>query len=304
MSVPHAKVIVNPAAGNHSTSRKWPRISKQLKEIGLSFDYEYAEGTGHAIELAKTAASSGYRYFIAIGGDGTLNEVANGILRSNGSDSTTLGIVGTGTANCFVRSVGIPHNYINACSQLTSPRRLLIDVGVVEYKSKGQPMQRYFLNTAGVGFDATVVGAAQRLPKYFGGTTPYVVGVPVSLLRYRNKLATLNLKDRTETTRVFGVVVANGRYYANGMLIAPQAELSDGFLDVVIIGDIDKFDVLKMLPMTYNGSHLKHPKISLEKVIDITIESPEQLLLHVDGELLGETSASFRLVPSVLSIVV
>ena len=304
MSIPHAKVIVNPAAGTPSTSRKWPRISKRLKEMGLSFDYEFTEGAGHAIELARAAASGGYRYLIAVGGDGTVHEVANGILRSTGSDSTTLGVVCTGTANSFVRSAGIPRNYINACSRLTSPRRLLIDVGAVEYKSKGQSVQRFFINMAGVGFDAAVVAAAQRLPKYFGGITPYLVELPAFLLGYRNKSATLSLKDRTETTRIFGVVVANGCCYANGMLIAPQAELSDGLLDAVIFGDIDKFDVLKMLPMLYKGSHLKHPKIRLEKVTDITIESSERLLLHADGELIGETPASFRLVPSALSIVV
>ena len=305
MSVPHAKVIVNPAAGTtYSTSRKWPHVSKRLSEIGLSFDYEFTEGVGHAIEIARAAASRGYRYLIAVGGEGTVNEVANGILRSTGSASTTLGIVGTGTANSFVRSAGIPRNYINACSQLTSPRRRLIDVGAVEYKSQGQPVQRFFVNMAGVGFDATMVEAAQRLPKYFGGITPYVVELPAFLLGYRNKSATLSLKNRTETARIFGVVVANGCCYANGMLIAPQAELSDGLLDVVIFGDIDKFDMLKMLPMLYKGSHLKHPKIRLEKVADITIESAERLLLHADGELLGETPASFRMVPSALSIVV
>ncbi len=304
MSIPHAKVIVNPMAGAHSTHRKWPRISKLLRHIGLSFDYEYTEGIGHAIELAKTAASNGYRYLVAVGGDGTVNEVANGILRSTGSDSTTLGIVCTGTANSFVRSVGIPRNYINACSRLTSPRRLLIDVGVVEYKSKGQSLQRFFVNMAGVGFDAAMVEAAQRLPKYFSGITPYVVELPASLVSYRNKSATLSLKDRTETTRIFGVVVANGCYYANGMLMAPQAELSDGLLDVVIIGDIDKFDMLRILPMVYKGSHLKHPKIRLEKVTNITIESSERILVHADGELLGEGPASFWLMPAALNIVV
>ena len=304
MSIPHAKVIVNPMAGAHSTHRKWPRISKLLRHIGLSFDYEYTEGIGHAIELAKTAASNGYRYLVAVGGDGTVNEVANGILRSTGSDSTTLGIVCAGTANSFVRSVGIPRNYINACSRLTSPRRLLIDVGVVEYKSKGQSLQRFFVNMAGVGFDAAMVEAAQRLPKYFSGITPYVVELPASLVSYRNKSATLSLKDRTETTRIFGVVVANGCYYANGMLMAPQAELSDGLLDVVIIGDIDKFDMLRILPMVYKGSHLKHPKIRLEKVTNITIESSERILVHADGELLGEGPASFWLMPAALNIVV
>ena len=132
------KVIVNPVAGARSTRRKWPLISKLLERIGLSFDFEYTEGVGHAIELAKEAASDGgYRYLVAVGGDGTVNEVANGILHSTAAESTALGIVSTGTGSDFARSVGIPRRYSDACSCLTSQRRLTIDVGVIECQSKG-----------------------------------------------------------------------------------------------------------------------------------------------------------------------
>ena len=162
MSVPHAKVIVNPVAGACSTRRKWPGISRLLKHVGLSFDHEFTEGRGHAIELAKTAASAGYQYLVAVGGDGTVNEVANGILHSTGASDTILGTVSTGTGSDFIRSVGIPRDYTSACSFLTSPRRLLIDVGVVEYTRNGQPLQRFFVNVAGTGFDATAVEATER----------------------------------------------------------------------------------------------------------------------------------------------
>ena len=108
MLMSHARVIVNPVAGGYSTRRKWPRISKRLKYGGLSFDYEYTDGVGHAIELARVAASGGYRYIVVVGGGGTVNEVANGILRLTGSGSIILGIKSTGTACSFVRSVGIP----------------------------------------------------------------------------------------------------------------------------------------------------------------------------------------------------
>ncbi len=191
MSIPYAKVIVNPVAGAYSTRRKWPRISKLLRHVGLSFDYEYTEGVGHAIELARAAASDGYRYLVAVGGDGTVNEVANGILHSTGSGDIVLGIVSTGTGSDFVRSVGIPRDYTSACSFLTSSRRLLIDVGIVEYKSKGQSLRRFFVNAAGVGFDAAVVEATERLPKYLGGTIPYLVEAPRSLFTYRNKSVVL-----------------------------------------------------------------------------------------------------------------
>ncbi|MDH5695748.1 MAG: diacylglycerol kinase family lipid kinase [Dehalococcoidia bacterium] len=304
MPAPHTKVIVNPVAGARSTRRKWPIISRLLKRIGLSFDFEYTEGVGHAIELARAAASNGYRYLVAVGGDGTVNEVANGILYSTGAASTSLGIVSTGTGSDFVRSAGIPRDYASACSTLTSSRRLSIDVGVVEYQSKGQTLQRFFVNAAGVGFDAAVVEKIERLPKYFGGTIPYVVGVVRTLFSYKNKPVVLNVENEVMTGRVLNVVVANGGYVGGGMHVAPQAELGDSLLDVVVIGDLGKFELLKELPTVYKGTHINHPKVRMKKATHITIESPELMLVYADGELLGESPASFWVMPAALSIVV
>ena len=304
MSIPYAKVIVNPVAGAYSTRRKWPRISKLLRLVGLSFDYEYTEGVGHAIELARAATSDGYRYLVAVGGDGTVNEVANGILHSTNSADTILGIVSTGTGSDFVRSVGIPRDYTRACSFLTSSRRSLIDVGVVEYRSKGQSLRRFFVNAAGVGFDAAVVEVTERLPKYFGGTIPYVVGLLRTLFGYKNKAVILGVGSKVEAKRILSVIVANGDYFGGGMHIAPEASLNDNLLDVVVIGDIGKFELLKALPTVYNGTHVTHPKVRMEKAAQITIESSERILVHADGELLGEGPASFWLVPAALNIVV
>jgi len=298
------KVIVNPVAGAYSTRRKWPIISKLLKRVGLSFDFQYTEGVGHAIELARAAASDGYRYLVAVGGDGTVNEVANGILHSTGAATTALGVVSTGTGSDFARSVGIPRDCATACSALTSPQRLSIDVGVVEYQNKGQTLRRFFVNAAGVGFDAAVVEKIERLPKFFGGTIPYVAGIVMTLFSYKNKPVVVKMGDEVESGRVLNVVVANGDYLGGGMHVAPQAELCDSLLDVVIIGDLGKFELLKELPTVYKGTHIYHPKVRVKKATHITIESPEPMLVHADGELLGESPASFWLIPAALSIVV
>ncbi len=304
MSKRYAKVIVNPVAGAYSTRRKWPRISKLLKHIGLSFDYEYTEGVGHAMELARVAISEGYPYLVAVGGDGTVNEVANGILSATGLQKTVLGVIGTGTGSDFIRSVGIPRDFTTACSFLTSSRRLEIDVGVVEYQSGGKSRQRFFVNAAGIGFDATVVEKTERLPKYFGGTIPYVIGLLSTLFGYQNKLVTLDIGNRVEEARILSVVVANGCYFGGGMNMAPQAELRDNLFDVVIVGDMGKFELLKALPTVYNGTHISHPKVRVEKVAKIKVDSSERILVHADGELLGEGPATFWLKPAALSIVV
>jgi len=304
MSALRTKVIVNPVAGAHSTRRKWRLISKLLSRVGLSFDFEYTEGVGHAIELARLAASDGYRCLVAVGGDGTVNEVANGILHSTNAATTALGIVSTGTGSDFIRSVGIPRDYATACSALTSSKRLTIDVGVVEYQREGQTLQRFFVNTAGTGFDAAVVKETERLPKFFGGTVPYVAGLLRTLLVYKNKPVVVRAGGEVESGRVLNVVVANGGYLGGGMHIVPQAELDDSLLDVAIIGDMGKLELLKELPKVYKGTHVNHPKFKMKKAANVTIESPEPMLVYADGELLGELPASFWVMPAALSIVV
>ena len=304
MSIPYARVIVNPAAGAYSTHRKWPRINKLLRHVGLAFDFEYTEGVGHAIELARAATSDGCQYLVAVGGDGTVNEVANGILHSTDSGNVMLGIVNTGTGSDFVRSAGIPRHYSDACSFLTSRRRLVIDVGVVQFRRNGQTLQRYFVNAAGVGFDATVAQATEKLPKYFGGTIPYLVGLVRTLFSYQNKPVVLNIENEVESRRILNVAVANGGYLGGGMHIAPEAKLDDSLLDVVIVGDIGKFELLKALPTVYKGTHVDHPKVSMRKARRIAVESPERILVYADGELLGEGPASFWLLPAALSVVV
>ena len=301
--MPHAKVIVNPVAGAYSTRRKWPIISRLLKYVGLSFDYEYTEGVGHAIELARVAAGKGYRYLVAVGGDGTVNEVANGLLNLTNATDITLGVISTGTGSDFIHSAGIPRDYASACSSLIGSRRLLIDVGVVEYRSRGQTLQRFFGNAAGVGFDARVVEATERFPKYLGGTIPYVAGILRCLFGYRNKSVVLGLGDKVESRRVLSVVVANGGYLGGGMHVAPEARLDDSLLDVMIIGDVGKFELLKAFPLVYKGTHVTHPKVRMEKATRIAIKSSERVLVHADGELLGECPASFWLMPAALSIV-
>lgn len=303
MSKLQARVIVNPVAGACSTRRKWPCISRLLKQIGLSFDYKYTEGVGHAKELAQAAVSAGYPYVVVVGGDGTISEVANGILSAPAND-TTLGVISTGTGSDFARSVGIPRSYVNACSLLISPKRLSIDVGVVEYKNKGQSLKRFFVNSAYIGFGATVVEATERLPKYFGGTIPYLTSVFRTLFSYRNKSVVLRIGDKVKSARILSVVVANGGYVGGGMHVAPEASLNDSLLDVMIIGDIGKFELLKALPTVYNGTHVTHPKVTMGRAAKVTIDTSERLLVSADGELLGEGPASFSIVPMALNLMV
>jgi diacylglycerol kinase (ATP) len=298
------KVIVNPVAGARSTRRKWPIISRLLERIGLTFDFNYTEGVGHAMELARVAASDGYRYLVAVGGDGTVNEVANGILHSPNTKTTALGVVSTGTGSDFARSAGLARDYTTACNNLASPRRLIIDVGVVEFQRDGKKQERFFVNSSGVGFDAAVVKETERLPKFFGGTIPYLAGMVRTLIGYKNKIIVLKVGDEEEHCRVLNVAVTNCNYMGGGMRIAPEAALDDRLLDVVVIGDFGKLEILKEFSKVYKGTHVNLPKVSIRKASEVAIESTEPMLVYADGELLGECPAAFRVVPAALSIVV
>ena len=306
MPVPYAKIIVNPVAGGSATGRQWPQISQRLRSGGLSFDWEYTSAAGQATELARAAADNGYGYIIAVGGDGTVNEVANGILGSPAASSTMLGLLSAGTSSDFAHCLGIPEDHDPACSLLLSGRKKVIDVGFVEYSSASRPQGRYFLNAANVGFGAAVVDSWKNIPSRSGQPITYALRVAAglgSLLRYDNREVTLDTESKVETIRGWAVVVANGRYFADRMLIAPQAKLDDGLLDLLVIGDVSKLEFLRLWPDLYKGSHIVHPKVMMKKVTTATVDSAKGMLVEADGELLGEGPVSFRVVPSALTVV-
>jgi diacylglycerol kinase (ATP) len=155
----YARVIVNPSAGAGKTARKWPQILNCLKNIGLSFEHDMTESTGHATELARSAADKGYEMVVSVGGDGTINEIVNGLFDSGNIGNVTLGIISTGTGSDYIRSVGLPCQFREACQHLISPKKLLVDLGLVEYANNGRTVKRLFVNFAGLGFDAEIVKA-------------------------------------------------------------------------------------------------------------------------------------------------
>ncbi len=298
----HAKVIVNPAAGANSTHRKWPGIQSLLKSLGLAFEFQFTEGRGHGIVLAREAAEEGFHHLVAVGGDGTVHEVTNGIMQTAMSNDTRLGIICTGTGSDLARTLNISHDVTQACSSLTNGRRRVIDLGLVKYTCKGKEEQRYFVNGAGIGFDATVVAAVNQMPKILGDLS-YLLGLLRTFLTYRNKSVTFKIGDKhAETAKMLSLVVANGEYFGGGMHIAPQAKLNDQCFDIVALGNFGKIELIRNLSRVYKGTHITHPKVRLEKDICISVESKHKLLVQADGELLGEGPASFSLLPSALCL--
>jgi len=299
-----AKLIVNPEAGAGRTRKKWPQISKRLKSIGLHFEHDFTEAPRHAIELAKAAVKQGYETVVSVGGDGTINEVVNGLYDSGALEDVSLGIISTGTGSDYIRTVGIPRHHQEACQRLLNSRKMLVDIGEVEYRNNGQVEKRLFVNFAGLGFDAEVVQATTQRFKTLGGLPAYLLGLLTTFLCYRNREITLRVDGEIVSKKVCTAVMSNGKYGGGSMFVAPDADITDGYFDVLTIDDISKPDLLWSLLRIYKGTHLTHPKVTMQRGREIEIDSAKQLLVQADGELLGETPARFRVLPSVLNVLV
>ena len=305
MSPLHAKIIVNPVAGAGRTRRVWPQIMGLFKGNGLRFDYSLTEARGHAIELASEAARNGYDMVVSVGGDGTINEVVNGLYASGNIKGNTLGIISTGTGSDYIRTVGVPRRYDEACKRLLETKRRTVDLGIVEYSDNGRQRERLFVNFAGFGFDAEIVRRTTQQFKALGSLPSYLMGLLTTLVSYRNKDISLKVDGETIEKRVCAVIMNNGKYGGGGMCAAPGADLADGLLDVLIIGDMSKPDLLASLPRIYKGTHLTHRKVMLKKAREVEVSCRKgRMQLQADGELLGEVPARFRVLPSALNVIV
>jgi len=299
----HTKFIVNPAAGAGRTARKWPHIMGLLRSIGLRFEHELTEAPGHAIELARAAASQGYQRVVSVGGDGTVNEVVNGLYQAGSLGEAVLGIISTGTGSDYIRTLGLPRPYEAACHCLMGSPKVSVDIGVVEHLKDGQMVKRLFVNFAGFGFDAEIVRRTSQGFKVLGATAAYLAGLFTTLVCYRNQRVSLSVAGEAVDGKVCTVVMSNGKYGGGGMLTAPGAELDDGLLDVLIIGDLSKPDLLRSLPRIYRGTHLAHPKVTLKRAGVVEVRSAAPLPLQADGELLGQVPARFYVLPAALQVI-
>jgi YegS/Rv2252/BmrU family lipid kinase len=239
-----------------------------------------------------------------VGGDGTINEIVNGIYAAGGMKDIELGIIGTGTGSDYIRTIGISRHYQESCHHLMNPMKKSVDLGLVEFINNGQTTKRIFANFAGLGFDAEVVKTTTKKYKNLGGKPAYLMGLLSTFATYNNRNIHITLNGQTEDRKVCTIVMSNGKYGGGSMLIAPEADPSDGLFDVLIIGDVSKLDLLWSLPRIYRGTHLTHPKVTLKRTKEVTISSDTKMSIQADGDLIGEAPARFVVLPSALNILV
>lgn len=309
-----ATVIINPESGGGATRDAWPRIASDLATHMGAFTPVFTTRVGQGIELAADAARKGAKLIVACGGDGTISEVANGILASG--TSAELGILPSGTGGDFRKTLGIPARSGDAATILRHGRTRRIDVGKVTFTtSDGETDSRHFLGVASFGMSAEVVGRVKegvpgwfpaKGPRWLSGRFSFGLAMAQTALKTEATHVVVQLDDDSALRMaVANLCIANGRYFGGGMKIAPNAKLDDGKFDVVSIGDLGAARILANAPRIYLGAHLGMSDVGhalAAKIFARPLHSEDMIQIEVDGELPGSLPASFQILPKALRV--
>ena len=301
-------VIVNPCAGNGRTAKIWPNIESALKQSIGSFQTEETSCQGDAILLTRQALDAGATRIVAIGGDGHLNEVLNGFIENDVqlNPQASLSFVMSGTGCDFQRSLGMSGKWQAAVEKLKDAQIRQIDVGKVSYTAPDKTRKiRYFDNIASFGLSGAVDHYIDnsKLGKYLGGTMLFLWATIKTVFTHPNQTIRYSIDDGPqEEIRTRLGLLANGRFFGGGMHAAPEAELDDGLLDLLMLKEISLAKFLRHLPKIYKGTHLKLPEIFYQKVRKFTAQSSEQVILDIDGESPRYLEATFEILPKILKM--
>jgi YegS/Rv2252/BmrU family lipid kinase len=268
--------------------------------LGLRGDALLSERAGQLAELARQAADGGASLLVVVGGDGTVNEVVNGIA---GRDDVELAVIPRGTGWDFVRTYGIPRRLENAVEVALHGQTRVIDLGRARYRGwDGSEGESLFANIASAGMSGAIAKRANESSKALGGKAAYLWSTMAVFSRWRSDEVRVRVDGEERRGRMHDVIVANGRFFGGGMQICPEAEPDDGLFDVLLLGDLTKRDLLLTLPKTYRGKHLPHPKAELLRGAAVELDAPEPLPVELDGEQPGTTPARFEIVPQALRL--
>ncbi|MEA4849028.1 MAG: diacylglycerol kinase family protein [Clostridiaceae bacterium] len=301
-------VIVNPVSANGKTAREWPQFRKVLTDSGYEFEAALTEYPGHAVELSRKALKLGYRTIMSVGGDGTMNEVVNGFFEGGRliDENSRLVVFSRGTGCDFIRTLGIDKGIEALLDILDRDREKQIDVGCVSFTGRsGKRVSRYFLNIADIGIGAETANRVNKHSKRLSGFLSFMFGAVSAMLTYKNRDFKVVIDDEIALCeRINSVIVANGKYFGGGMMVAPDAVIDDGIFDIIIFGDLSKPDIIKSFPQIYKGGHMSHPKLKHYRGSKVKAASGGKSLIEVDGEIPGRDDAVFELMPKALKILI
>jgi diacylglycerol kinase (ATP) len=299
--------IVNPAAGNGAVRKRLPAITARLEQ-GLPGGFRMAltEYRGHAVLLTQEALRQGFRCIAAVGGDGTNNEVVNGLMEQSEVplSQITYTLLPVGTGNDWIRSHGIPRRIEQWLEMAVGGRIVEQDVGVLRYQHEGATRRRFFVNVAGLAYDAFVVQYAEQRKSLVAGKLMYLVLILTCLFRYKLSKATVRFNGQEESDRYYTINGGICRYSGGGMQIVPHADPADGLIALTLAGSLSKIGVLLNTWRFYNASIGRHPKVKLYQAARIEVDSADgkPIPVEADGEFLGYTPVELYLASEKLRV--
>jgi diacylglycerol kinase (ATP) len=301
--------IVNPHSGAGSTGHFWPDWQKRIRRVLGKVDFTYTQGILHAMSLTREALDRGHDRIIAVGGDGTLNEVLNGFF-DNGEPccpGAALAYIPNGTGADFSRTLGFHGRSIDEhIERLLSAPVTAVDCGEVRFvNAQGEETNRLFINESSLGFSANTAHAVNKASKHFKGKLPFLIGVVRCLSTLRNPLLRISVEGKLvheEPTLL--VAVTNGKYFGGSMMIAPEAEINDGLLDIIVISQMSRLTLLRKIKSIYSGQHLNEPEVTAMRGKTVHINAvEEEVLLEMDGEQPGKLAADYRIAKKTIPFV-
>jgi diacylglycerol kinase (ATP) len=300
-------VIVNPRSGRGLTESRWARLRGALTEGLGELDSAFTSARRDATAIARREAEAGRRLVIAMGGDGTISEVADGILAAGAGSRTELGVIPRGTGGDFRRTLELPDDVAEAGRRIRDGAPRPIDAGRVTFRGHdGQTETRFFVNVASFGFSSSVARRANQSSKRFGGRIAFLGATVGALVSYDNTDVWLRADGSPpERRRVLLAALGNGRFFGGGMKICPGAALDDGVFDLVTVGDFSRVEVLANVGRLYAGTHLELEDVHCAQVRRLEVEpvEPDALIpVELDGETPGHLPATFEILPGALRI--
>ena len=298
--------VVNPASANGRTGREWPGLSDRLQALGVEHESVFTKGPAEATEITGIALAEGAERVIAVGGDGTLNEVANGFfLNGDPPPNSALGLFPYGTGGDFRRTLGIPTEIEAIAGMLNDDHRRTIDAGRIEMQGLDDlPLTRHFINIADAGIGGVVVDRVNHASKVLGGRLTFQLVSLRTLLSYKPQPVEVTSDEGSFEGVAQNVVVANCQYFGGSMHVAPRAIPDDGLFDVVVFGNIGGFEAIRSIQDIYKARHVENPKVKTWRTQTLHVASPERVLIDVDGEMSGTLPATFTVLHKALNVVV
>jgi YegS/Rv2252/BmrU family lipid kinase len=297
----HTVFLVNPASANGSTGRRWPELARRAAAAGLEGATLFSERQGHLAELAREAALDGAELLVVVGGDGSVNEVVNGL--AGLGRQPEVAVVPRGTGWDFSRTFGIPRKIDDAVQIALQGDVRTIDLGRASYRAwDGSDATAWFANVASAGMSGAIAKRANETTKALGGKASYLWATFAVFSGWEATEIEVAVDGERRAGPMFDVVIANGRFFGGGLEICPEAEPDDGLFDVLTIGDVTKRDLVQTMPKMYRGTHLPHPKAELLRGSSVTVTSETPLPIELDGEQPGTTPVTFEVAAGALRL--